>query len=407
MAGETDAETVPAGARREDEVRAELGGDAQPRPASGKEERETEIAGMGEEALQRRRRVMVEGIDELTPVPAHDERRRSRPRTAGGTRTRWATQMVEDRMQAPPGMHPAGDRRLVDDLGDPTERDDAVGDGCRRRQRHEHGGGIVVGDDDGRPVLRRIIGPVDLPLCGGEVDDPGDRRPGRRARRSAGDVINRRQRRGHDGSRRIAGVRVRCGEEIVDADSGEGDARLHGTTGLPRSQSGTLSGRFRRLVGEGNGDAEANERGPRIEESGPGPVRRKTRGIGDADDIGGVGVVAHAQADPNADVRLHVPGDDAQRPLGREDEMDAQRPAEGGKMLEQFRGPGMRGHEGVELVDDDDEPWGRDIEVEDVGAPAVGEQPFAPRDLRTDGDERPEGRSRVEVVEDAVGVRQP
>ena len=86
--------------------------------------------------------------------------------------------------------------------------------------------------------------------------------------------------------------------------------------------------------------------------------------------------------------------------------MDAEGPAESCEVFEQVGGARMSGHQRMELVDDDDESWGRIGEIGDIGTPVIGQQPLSMGDLGAHGDESAKGETGVEVVEHTVGVRQ-
>src|SRR5699024_805619 len=116
--------------------------------------------------------------------------------------------------------------------------------------------------------------------------------------------------------------------------------------------------------------------------------------------------VADPEADADVDIGLHLSGDDAKGPLGGEDEVDAERTTESGEVFEQVSGLRMSGHERMEFVDDDDQARWRVVEVENIGASVLGQQPFPVGDLGAYRDEGAEGQTGIEVIEDAVGVRQ-
>ena len=71
-----------------------------------------------------------------------------------------------------------------------------------------------------------------------------------------------------------------------------------------------------------------------------GSGRRRRLG---ADDVEGIGLIAHSQAHANVDVRLHLPDDDAHRALSGENEVDAEGPAESCEVFEQVGGARMSG----------------------------------------------------------------
>ena len=186
------------------------------------------------------------------------------------------------------------------------------------------------------------------------------------------------------------------------------DAVLGGkaSAGFPRAESGPLTNTGSRGSGGGNGDPKLHDRRTRIEACCAWGVRWQKGSVVDADDVEGVRILSHAQAHPNVDVGLHLSGDDAERPLSREDEMHSQRPSQGCQVLQQICRLRVGRHEGVELINDDDQPRRRIVEFEDIGTPVVGQEPLAAGDLSTDGDQCAEGSRGIEVVEDAVGMRQ-
>ena len=129
---------------------------------------------------------------------------------------------------------------------------------------------------------------------------------------------------------------------------------------------------------------------PESRHAAPGALRWQACGIVDSDDIEGVRILAHAQAHPNIDVGFHLPGDDAERALRGKDQMYAQGPAQSCQVLEQIGCLRVGRHEGVELIDDDDQPRRAIVEFEDIGAFVVGEESLASGDLGTDW--RPKAR---------------
>ena len=121
-------------------------------------------------------------------------------------------------------------------------------------------------------------------------------------------------------------------------------------------------------------------------------------GVGGVNDVLGVDPVAHPQRDAQVDVRLDVGADHARRPLGREDEVHAERPADGGDAHEPAEEGWQLLGQDAELVDDEDQPGnhgvgcvsgeGRLVLVE-VLCPRSGEQRLAPAQLRRQGGRGP------------------
>ena len=144
------------------------------------------------------------------------------------------------------------------------------------------------------------------------------------------------------------------------------------------------------------------------------PARHTTRkrgGIGDADDVDGVGAILQAQGDAQVGVGPDLVVDDTCRPLRRQDEMDPEAAPALGDPDERRQEPRKVRREGGELVDHDDEarqrsvPGGGAIGVQIVGA-GGSEQPLATPELSLQADQRPFGEPVVEVGDDADCVRQ-
>ncbi|ODA91264.1 hypothetical protein ATY41_00775 [Leifsonia xyli subsp. xyli] len=147
---------------------------------------------------------------------------------------------------------------------------------------------------------------------------------------------------------------------------------------------------------------------------GPARLRAADGGGGrDADDVRGVLPALHAQGDPEVRVGQDVLGDHPRGALGREDHVDAERPAdradadEGGENVRKV----LREHR--ELVDDEQQPrkrFGRvrrevGVEVVDIVARG-GEQALPALHLGLERAQGAVGELLVEIADRADGVRE-
>ena len=137
---------------------------------------------------------------------------------------------------------------------------------------------------------------------------------------------------------------------------------------------------------------------------------RDVGGLGTADHGGRFGTVEHAQRDPQVRVGQDVLVDRTRRPLGGQDEMDAEAAAPLGDVDDAGHELGDLLHQGRELVDDDDQRRrclvGRDLEhLGEVLRPAL-HHPHAPVQFGAQRRERPQRQFGVEVRDVADRVRQ-
>ncbi len=136
----------------------------------------------------------------------------------------------------------------------------------------------------------------------------------------------------------------------------------------------------------------------------PGVDERRGRVL---EDVDGVGAVPHPEGDPQVDVRPHLGAQRAGRSLAREHEVDPEGATERGEPDQALEEPGHLVDEGLELVDDDDEPreWLRPTGASPVGRevvrPHLGEQALATTELRPQRRQGAVDEVLVEVGEDA------
>ena len=129
-----------------------------------------------------------------------------------------------------------------------------------------------------------------------------------------------------------------------------------------------------------------------------GRSRVERRGVCGVDDVLAVGAVTDPERDAQGDVGPHVGGDDACRALGRQHEMETERPTEGRDAHEARDEVRELVGEGLELVHDDDEAGQRrELTAYASGAPVVvevargrpREQPLTALHLGIERGERP------------------
>ncbi|MDN6604454.1 hypothetical protein [Brevibacterium sp.] len=169
LSGQSDAEPISSRAGWEDHLGREGGVRARGRSTPGQQKRQPLPGGMLEESLRLSRHLVVHRVDELVPIAAHDDRGRQT------LRSRPSVQMVENRVEPPPGVHSAGDLGPSQRLCDTSQSHDPVslsGTGCHSPQDRCDDGRVGAGDDGG-PIAGRGVRPFALNLMTGDVDNPG------------------------------------------------------------------------------------------------------------------------------------------------------------------------------------------------------------------------------------------
>ena len=174
----------------------------------------------------------------------------------------------------------------------------------------------------------------------------------------------------------------RTGAGRPTADHGTGQARGAGAAG-PRVGVGAASAdpaALERHQGRGPAAGEGPARGPLVDAG----------GVGGVHDVAAVVLVGHPERDPQVGVGADLRGHHAAGPLGRQHQVDAQRPAALGDADQALHEVGQLGGEPGELVDDQDQPRDRrklgpgalqSPVVLEVLGPGPGEQVLAPLEL--------------------------
>ena len=146
---------------------------------------------------------------------------------------------------------------------------------------------------------------------------------------------------------------------------------------------------------------------PRGEHGEPRPV--DARGVGDADQVGGLRRVGHPQHHPQRHVGPQVRRHRAGGPLRRQHQVDAERAALRGEPGEARQQVGQLVGQHAELVGHHQQPGRRDggVEVPHVARAARGEDPLAPAQLGGQPAQGAPGARGVEVGQVPDDVRQP
>ena len=143
----------------------------------------------------------------------------------------------------------------------------------------------------------------------------------------------------------------RTGAGRPTADHGTGQARGAGAARSPCRRRGCVRrpAALERHQGRGPAAGEGPARGPLVDAG----------GVGGVHDVAAVVLVGHPERDPQVGVGADLRGHHAAGPLGRQDQVDAQRPAALGDADQALHEVGQLGGEPGELVDDQDQPRDR------------------------------------------------